>query len=1048
MASFFTGGFPPGPREPNRPKQTRPQGDGGAGDSGGPEAPAVSPFRNPLVITLAILALIGLFIFVLAQTWTEVLWFQQLEFDRVIWTRWIASIVLGVLAFIIMFGAIEATVQLAYKRRPLIGTRSNLRAYQQSIEPMRNLVFWGVPALLSLTVAISFSSNWQQILMWFNRTPFGEVDPQFGIDISFYVFTVPVLQTLLGFAMNVAVFSLIGALVVNYLYGGITISPRLHTTKAARMQVGILAAIISLLFGLRYWLGIYSMLFKRTDAIVDGALYTDVNAFLPAQMILAVVSLLVSIMFLVAAFRGTWRLPVVGVAVTIVASLVVGIAYPALIQQFRVTPNARQMEQPFIQRNIDATLKAYGLDDVEYQTYAAKTDVSPGQLREDSESTSQIRLLDPGVVSPTFRQLQQSRPYYTFDEQLSVDRYRIEGERRDTVIAVRDLNLNGLQEEQQTWVNLHTVYTHGFGVVAAYGSSVKPDGTPSFWEQSIPSEGEIGDYEERVYFSPKAPQYSIVGAPEGTPPQELDYPDDNAASGQVQTTFTGDGGPSVGNLFNKLLFAVKFGSTDIFFSSQTNAESQILFDRDPLERIKKVAPFLTLEQKAYPAVVDMDDDPSTPQRLVWIVDAYTTSNSYPYAEHQSLIEATTDSRTTVGPAALQFETINYIRNSVKAVVDAYDGSVNLYAWDEEDPILAAWQGVYPGLVEGTDQISGDLMSHLRYPEDMFKVQRSLLTTYHVTEAAEFYTGGDRWRLSEDPTASASDAFGDAMAQKLQPPYYLTMQMPTQETAEFSLTSVYVPAGGGEARRAAMAGFLAVDSETGSEPGKIREDYGKLRLMALPSSTTVPGPGQVQNAFNSDQKIATELNLLNQQGSKVISGNLLTLPVGGGLLYVQPVYVESTGSTSYPVLRYVLTAFGDQIGFSRTLQESLDQTFGGDSAATIAGVDGEPEDADEQDDIDSTLEQRLSRTLLQARDAMVASEEALTAGDWAAYGKAQADLNSALERALRIQNEIDDSTQLVEEESAALPEGETGEETPAGDLGPETELGEDASGQDG
>ncbi len=1002
----------------------------------------MSPFKNPLVITLAVLAVLGLMIYLLAQTWTEVLWFQQLGAQRVIWTRWIAVGVLGLIGFLVMFLSIEGAVQWAYRKRPLMGARGGMRAYQQSIEPMRNLLFWGIPALVALTISISFASNWQTVLMWFNRQPFGELDPQFGLDISFYIFTVPLLEVLLSFLMNVAVFSFVAVLIVNYFYGGITFSPRLSATKPARLQIGVLAAVVSLLFGLRYWLGIYAMLSGSTGGIVDGALYTDINASLPAQLILAVVSALVAIMFLVAAVRGTWRLPVVGVAVTIVSALAIGMAYPALIQQFRVTPNARQMEQPYIQRNIDATLTAFGLDDVEYQTYAAKTDVSPGQLREDSESTSQIRLLDPGVVSPTFRQLQQSRPYYTFDEQLSVDRYTIEGERRDTVIAVRDLNLNGLQEEQQTWVNRHTVYTHGFGVVAAYGSSVRADGTPSFWEQSIPSEGEIGDYEERVYFSPKAPEYSIVGAPAGTAPQELDYPDDNAASGQVQTTFTGDGGPSVGNIWNKLLFAVKFGSTDIFFSSQTNSESQILFDRDPLLRVEKVAPFLTLEQKAYPAVVDMDDDPSTPQRLVWIIDAYTTADTYPYSEHQSLTEATSDSRTTVGPAAMQTDSVNYMRNSVKAVVDAYDGSVQLYAWDSEDPILAAWEGVYPGLVQDTSEISGDLMSHLRYPEDMFKVQRSLLTTYHVTEAAEFYTGGDRWRLSEDPTAAASEGAETSTSQKLQPPYYLTMQMPTQDSAEFSLTSVYVPAGGGESRRAAMAGFLAVDSETGSEKGQVREDYGKLRLIALPSSTTVPGPGQVQNAFNSDQKIATELNLLNQQGSKVISGNLLTLPVGGGLLYVQPVYVESTGSTSYPVLRYVLTAFGDQIGFARTIQESLDQTFGGDTGAEISGVESAPGAEEPEDDTDSTLEQKLSKTLIQARDAMLASEEALADGDWAAYGKAQEELLTALEKALQIQNEIDGSMELIEDESAEGAGAVEGE-LPAGDLGPETELGQDA-----
>lgn len=967
----------------------------------------------------------------MSQFWTEVLWFKQAGAERVLWTQWIAAGVIWLIGFVVMFVALVACIQWAYRKRPITGPGapgSPLRAYQQALEPIRSLVFWGVPAVLAAFSAFGFASNWRSFLMFINQTPFGETDPQFGLDISFYVFTLPVVQTIASFLMSVAVWCLVSVAVVAYVYGGIQFSPKIRTTSSARLEIGVLAAIISLLVGVRYWLSVYTMLFQGGE-LVDGALYSDVNAKMPAYLILAVISVLVAALFLFAAFRGTWRWPVAGVAVTVVSGLVIGAMYPALIQQFRVTPNAIQMEQPYIQRNIDATLKAYGLDDVEFQTYSAETDATPGQLREDSDATSQIRLLDPMVVSPTFRQLQQSRPYYTFADQLSVDRYTIKGERRDTVLAVRDLNLDGLQGQQQSWMNRHTVYTHGFGVVAAYGNTAKGDGVPSFWEQSIPSAGDMGDYEPRVYFSANAPDYSIVGAPEGSEPHELDYPDDNAPSGQVQSTFTGDGGPSVGNIWNKLLYAVKFASTDIFFSDQTNSESQILYIRDPLERVQRVAPYLTLEQKAYPAVVDMDGKDSTPKRLVWIVDAYTTSNSYPYSEHMSLNQATTDSR-TMGEQAFQTDNVNYIRNSVKAVVDAYDGSVSLFSWDDNDPILKAWSSVYPGMVKGIDQVTGDLMSHFRYPEDMFKVQRSLLQTYHVTEATKFYTGGDRWRLSEDPTAGEDSVTG---AQQLQAPYYLTMQMPKQESAEFSLTSVYVPAGTGASKREAMAGFLAVDSETGDESGKVRDGYGKLRLMALPSSTTVRGPGQAQNAFNSDEDVAVDLNLLGQQGSKVIKGNLLTLPVGGGLLYVQPVYVQSTGATSYPLLRYVLTAFGDQVGFAKNLEDSLDETFGGDAQATVASPEGTtPEDEDKEE---LTPEEELTLVLTDARDAMQESQDAMAGGDWTAYGKAQDKLQKALEDAVALQG-IDP----VEGDSGSVP-GVGGEQSGASGTGGSGDLPE-------
>ena len=977
-------------------------------------APGGRPRLGPLGITVAVIVALVVLVVVASSVWTEVLWFQQMDATRIIFTRWGMTVLLFVVGFVLLAGFVALNIQIAYRRRghTLRGEgAANLRGYQEAVEPLRNLLFWGIPVLLGLTNGGSLASNWQTVLTFLNRTPFGQVDPEFGLDTSFYVFTLPFLTLIVSFVMTMLVLALIASVVVHYLYGSITFAPRPHATRTARLQSGLLAAGISVVIGLRYWLGRYSQLTKQGSSI-DGALYKDVNATIPAHTILAVISLLVAVLFVVAAFRGTWRLPVTGVVVTLVSALVIGGIYPALIQQFRVTPNARSLESPYIQRNIDATLKAYGLDDMEVQPYAAKTTAEAGQLREDSDSTSQIRLLDPLVITKTVQQLQQSRPYYSFGSGMFVDRYTVDGDRRDTVIAMRELDLSGLSSEQQTWVNRHTVYTHGFGVVAAYGNTVTSDGLPSYWEQSIPSTGEMGDYEPRIYFSPSSPDYSIVGAPKGAAPQELDYPDDNAPGGQVATTFTGNGGPSVGNLWNKLLYSVKFGSTDIFFSSQTNSASQILYDRDPLTRVSKVAPYLTLEQKAYPAVVDMDGDPSTPKRLVWIVDGYTTSNSYPYSQHQALDQSTVDSQSTSAGQYVQANQVNYMRNSVKAVVDAYDGSVHLYQWDKEDPVLNTWMKIYPNSVEPLSAISGDLMSHLRYPEDLFKVQRELLTSYHVTDAADFYTGGDRWRLAQETStavASTSDQSQGDSSTKVQPPYYLTMQMPSQDSAEFSLTSVFVP--GGESKREAMAGFLAVDSETGSEKGKVREGYGKLRLISLPSSTTVPGPGQVQNAYDTESTIASQLNLLNQADSTVIRGNLLTLPVGGGLLYVQPVYVQGTGSASYPILRMVLTAFGNQVGFAPTLEESLDQTFGGDSQATVAGGGASSGGGGGTSSGSGELsaQDKLNKAVVDASNAMKEAAAARTSGDWTAYGQAQDKLNQALQAAVQAQEALGQST---------------------------------------
>ena len=976
------------------------------------------PKVGPGAITVTVLVLLGLFVYAASSFWTEILWFQQMHATRILLTRWGVIAGLAVVGVVLSVAVLRIMIGLAHRHR--VSSKrgeaaANLRQYQEAIEPFKKLAFWLVALVLGIPAGLRLAEGWQTALTWLNATPFGKTDPIFGWDISFFVFTLPFLELVVSFLLHLVILSLVVSIVASYLYGGLQVVPRPHATVPVRRHLGILAAVASVIIGVQYWIGRYSLLTQSGDNI-DGAMYADVNATLPAHSILAAISIAVAALFLVAAFRGTWRLPTIGVVVTVVAALVIGGAYPALIEQFRVRPNARSLNAPYIQHNIDATLEAYGLDDLDYQTYDATTTAQPGQLREDSESTSQIRLLDPQVIRKTVQQLQQSRPYYSFDSGFFVDRYTINGERRDTVISMRELNLAGLSQEQQNWVNRHTVYTHGFGVVAAYGNSITSDGLPSYWEQSIPSKGEIGEYEPRVYFSQSAPDYSIVGGPEGTPAQELDYPDDNAPGGQVSTTFKGNGGPSVGNVWNKLLYSIKFGSTDIFFSSQTNEESQILYDRDPLLRVAKVAPYLTLEQKAYPAVVDTDGDPSTPKRLVWVVDAYTTTDSYPYAQHQSLSSSTVDSRSQSVGQYIQENSINYMRNSVKAIVDAYDGSVRLFQWDEKDPILSTWMKIYPGSVESKQNISADLMGHLRYPEDMFKVQRDLLTSYHVRDASDFYTGGDRWRLAEE-TSTAATANGASTATmsssqqqavRVQPPYYLTMQMPGQQSAEFSLTSVFVP--GGESKREAMAGFLAVDSETGSEAGKVREGYGKLRLIALPSSTTVPGPGQIQNAYDTNQTIASQLNVLNLSDSTVIRGNLLTLPVGGGLLYVQPVYIQGSGGANYPVLRFVLTAFGNRVGFAPTLAESLDQTFGGDSAAKVAGGDQSADKSkgggDQQNQAESEPSKQLASALQDANQAIQDGQNALKNNDWAAYGESQKRLNDALTKAIDAQKKLD------------------------------------------
>ena len=1029
----------------------------GAGGIRPPRPPRSKTARRrpgPLALTISIVAAIAVVIAVLSQVWTEVLWFSQIGYARVLWTQWIALIVLFLVGFAIMFGAVFVSMTRAYRAReigmPDDEATRNLEAYRSVIEPLRRRLTWVVPAVLALFgSAWELAPNWREVLLAFNAQSFGVKDPQFGIDISFYVFILPAVLTLVSFLAGVVLFSGVASVVVHYLYGGISVVRKPHFTKAARIHLAVFLALYAVIRAAGYWLGRYSALYASNSKF-DGANYTDVNAVIPANAILAAIGLAVAFLFVASVRSSSWRLPIIGVVVMIVSSLVVGTAYPLVIQKFIVDPNAQRQEAEYIQRNINATKAAYGLENVETTNYDATTEAAAGQLEKDAESTASIRLLDPGLVSPTFQQLQQNKQYYSFANRLNVDRYKVGSSSRDTVIAVRELNLSGLGQGQRTWVNEHTVYTHGYGVVNAYGNTVASGGYPSFWEGGIPSKGDLGKYEPRIYFGQSSPSYSIVGGKDNGSPRELDYPDDESKTGQVNTTFSGNGGPSVSNPFNRLLYAAKFQEPNILFSQEVREGSQILYDRDPAKRVSKVAPWLTLDNSPYPAVVDHDDNPATPKRVMWILDGYTTTNNYPYSQHESLAQATATADSQGGLLGAPEES-NYVRNSVKAVVDAYDGSVTLYEWDENDPILAAWKAVFPGSVTPMSQMSADLMAHMRYPEDLFKVQRTILASYHVTSAADFYSGGDFWKVPDDPTR---DSDPSQVGESPQAPYYLTLQMPGQESASFSLSSVYIP--GGSTGRNVLTGFLAVDSETNSGQAGVRNPgYGQIRLLELPRSSNVPGPGQVQNYFNSSTEVSQVLNVLGGlQGSQVIKGNLLTLPVGGGLLYVQPVYVQSSSGTQYPLLRKVLVAFGDKVGFADTLSEALNQVFGGDSGATTGEetVDG---DAAAANDTSTTTapsgeegggasaaptqaptaqattapptaaqtptaaataspstgtstgdpQADLDAALSDIQTAKTDADQAMKDGDWAKVGEAQNRLSNAIDRAVEAQKRL-------------------------------------------
>jgi hypothetical protein len=941
-----------------------------------PQNPMRPKRPGPFALTAIVLVILGSVLVGLSGFYADFLWFRSVDFQTVWSTVLITKISLFIFFGLITSLFITTNVYLAYKSRPLYAPVSveadNLERYRGQLEPIRRWVLLAIALGFFYFSGTSGVALWERWMQFRNATSFGVKDAQFGLDISFFVFKLPFYEALIAWAISTLILTIIASAAVHYLYSGIRLQvAEDKTTVAARVQLSVLLGILVLIKAVAYWFDRYALALKE-GRLITGLSYTDVNALLPAKAILAGISIICALLFFANIIRRSWVLPAAGVSLLVISSVLIAGVYPAAIQQFQVKPSESSKEAPYIQRNIEATRAAYGLSDVEVKDYQATIETSAGQLKNDEATISNIRLLDPSVVPSTFRQLQQIKPYYNFADSLDVDRYTINGVKRDSVVAVRELSIEG--NPARNWINDHLVYTHGFGFVSALGNTIDSDGKPTFSVGDIPPTSGLGEFQPRIYFGENVPNYSIIGGAKGGDPVELDYPDDKSANGQKNYTYTGEGGVPMGSLFTRLLFAIKYQEQRIVLSNLINSDSKILFNRNPSERVAKVAPWLTLDGNIYPAVID--------GRILWIVDGYTTSNGYPYSKKTNLATATTNtiSTNTTAVSALASRNISYMRNSVKATVDAYDGTVKLYQWDTKDPVLSTWSKAFPGTVTPKSAMSKSLLEHIRYPEDLFGVQRDVLSTYHVKTADAFYGGQDFWRVPTDPSSLGANA-------GIQPPYYMTLKLPGQDKAAFSLTSSFVPRG----NRQNLTAFASVNSDNGP-------DYGKISVLQLPRSTNISGPSQVASNFEAKPEVAQALSLLRQGGSDVVLGNLLTLPVGGGLLYVQPVYVRATANTSaYPLLQKVLVSFGDVIGFDNTLKGALDQVFGGNSGTVLNNTSQSNTGVSTP-----VVSNSVKSALDNAKAALADAQAALRRGDFAAYGKAQDRLEAAILAAISAQ----------------------------------------------
>ncbi len=956
-------------------------------------APPPPPRRSRALIITASVLIVGFFALTTsAGFFTDRMWYSAIGYSEVFstlfWTRAGLFLVFAALMALV----VGVNIYIAYRMRPVFRPnspeQSGLDRYRDAVEPIRTWLLVGVSVLLGLFAGTSAAGQWRQYLLWRNGTDFGTEDEYFERDIGFYVFDLPWLHYLVDAAMAFTVVAVLMAGLVHYLYGGVRLqASRDRLSGAAQAQLSVLVGLFVLAKAADYYLDRFDLV-HQSGRLITGVTYTDDHAVLPAKNILMAIALICAVLFFANVLRRTWLLPSVGLALLALSAVLLGMIWPGIVQQFQVDPTEADKEAPYIERNIDATRAAYDFEEVEPQEFTDDAALASAQLNVLSQDTSSVPLVDPKLVRQTFEQQQQVRAYYSVAPVLDVDRYTLDGEKRALVLGVRELDQSGISEGDRNWSNLHTVYTHGNGVIAAYANQRNADNTTEEVEIQW-AEGQQANedalsslfpdgYESRVYYGEESPDYSIVGKSGDSPDVELDLGSATDGGEGETTTYDGEGGVEIGGLLNQVLYAVKFGDPNFILSERVNDNSKVLYYREPLERVEKLAPWLTLDEDPYPAVVD--------GRIVWIVDGYTTTDRYPLAQRESFEEMTDDSLaegTEFG--ALPTDEINYMRNAVKATVDAYDGSVNLYAWDEEDPILEAWRGAFPGTVQDREDIPDSLLEHMRYPEDLFKVQRYQFGRYHVTDANDFYQGNDQWEVPEDPE----------VADRYQPPYRLFVDDGTGEE-RFSMTSTYVPRGKNN-----LAAFVSVGADA-TDP----DSYGELQVLQLPNEQT-PGPGQVANEMTTSDNVRQALLAFQSGGAVVNYGNLLTLPVDDGLMYVQPVYAtRELSDASFPELQFVIVKYGDSVGIGPTMREALADVLNVDPGTAPVDTEPEPEEpggggGGDGDGQPASIAERIQTLLGQAQTAFDQAEAAQADGNSVRWARKVEEAQGYINEAVRL-----------------------------------------------
>jgi len=919
---------------------------------------------------------------------TDFWWFDERGFRNVFTTVLSTRIVLGIVFGLFLAALIAVNLFLVRKLRPFTIPNSpqqaQIQRYRDLADPYLPWLIAAIAVLFGFTSGAAVSAQWETFLLWQNASEVGVADPQFGADVGFYLFELPfwtLLQTWLFTSLVLTTLLTAGG---HYLLGGIR--PEAEGEKILPSVKAHLAVLVALALGIRawgYWLDRYQLNFSDRGT-VTGASYTDVNAELPALYLLIGVSVISIALVLFAIRRAGFLLPGAALGLLVVASIILQGAYPAAIQRLRVDPQELAQEQEFISRNLEATRAAYGLDEVELRPFTIEDDLDEADVIENEVTIRNIRLWDPEVLETTYAELQALRPYYQFNS-VAIDRYEINGELRQVMLSTRELSQ--LPQQADSWQNRHTFYTHGYGVVASQVNTANPQGQPVFISQNIPPTGAeevVPGEQPGLYFGESAiPQYSLVR----TDAPELDF-EDPVTQEQVLTQYEGEGGVDIQNFARRIAFALRFNDYNILLTNFLTDDSRIIFNREINQRVQEVAPFLELDSQPYPVVRNGG--------VTWIVDAYTTSNAYPYSERRTL--SLGDQRNIE---------VNYVRNSVKVAIDAYDGTMTLYRVEEDDPVLDAWEGAFPNLITPAEEAPEGLAAHFRYPQDLFRLQSDLYQSYHIPEAAAFYNRADEWDLPSDPAFAANQGTGDlaAASQRRLDPYYLLMRLPGEVTEEFVLIQPYLAR-----QRPNMVAWLAGRSDG--------ENLNELFAVRFPSDSEVLGPQQAQARIEQDDDISAYITLRDREGSSVIRGNLQVLPIADSVMYVQPLFLENP-QAQIPELARVVLVMGGRTAFDRTLTGALAQMLNievpdellDDEARPAAedpveGGELDPDEADPDDapdapdpDDDVVVSEQL---IIDALEAFARAEDALRNGNLGVYQREVRNAQDLLEQAAEAQ----------------------------------------------